>query len=68
MSIEIIYDIGIVITGIAAYNLIHTISDVIFKIYQRVKEAKHGVPKMDNKPLPPKSFKERLEEKTLNSQ
>ena len=64
---EILYDISVVVIGVSAYNLIHTIIDVIYKISKRVKE---GVPRMDNPPPPPKrkSFKERIEEKSLNSQ
>lgn len=64
---EILYDIIIVITGVAGYKIIHAIVDVVFKISQRVKEDKSGVPRMDNPPLPPnrKSFKERLSHKSL---
>lgn len=59
---EIIYDVFIVVTGIAIYKIIRAIIDVIFKISQRVKS---GVPRMDNPPPPPKrkSFKERLLDK-----
>lgn len=58
---EILYDIIIVMTGITAYKIIYAIIDVIFKISQKMKS---GVPRMDHPPKPPKSFKERLAEKS----
>lgn len=64
---EIIYDIIIVMIGVAGYKITHTIIDVIFKISQKVKVAKRGVPRMDTPPPPPKSFKERLSEKSLRA-